>query len=73
MNILCVFVPVIYIMIELLLTKIQHTEKPVKVIIKDSFVVLFSSILATYVYDIFYPIQQQIEQIAPVFLDKAPF
>jgi hypothetical protein len=67
------FVAVCYIIIQYLLNKIQSGDKTMKIIIKDSFAVMISTIAACYIYDIFYRTKDSIDIIAPVFTDKAPF
>lgn len=67
------FVALSYIIIQYVLNKIQVGDKSLKMIIKDSFVVMISTIAACYIYDIFYPTKESMDIIAPVFTDKAPF
>lgn len=67
------FVALCYILIQYLLNKIQHGDKSLKLMIKDSFIVMIATISACYVYDIIYPSKESMEMIAPVFTDKAPF
>jgi hypothetical protein len=66
-------VAVCYIVIQYVLNKLQQGDKTLKVIIKDSFAVMISTIAACYIYDIIYPTKESMEIIAPVFTDKAPF
>ena len=62
-----------YICIQYILNKLQNGDKTMKVIVKDSFAVMIATIAACYLYDIVYPTKNQMEIIAPVFTDKAPF
>lgn len=75
MNIIIIslIVAVCYIIIHYLLNKMQQGDKTLKLIVKDSFVVMISTIGACYIYNIFYPSKGEMEIIAPVFTDKAPF
>ncbi len=73
MNLISVFVAISYIIIQYALNKLQHGDKSLKVIIKDSFVVGIAAIAACYIYDIFFPSKEILDSIAPVFMDKAPF
>jgi hypothetical protein len=71
--IISLIVAICYIAIQYLLNKMQHGDKSLKMIVKDSFAVMISTIAACYIYDIIYPSKESMEIIAPVFTDKAPF
>lgn len=71
--IISLIVATCYVIIQYILNKMQSGDKTLKVIIKDSFAVIMATIAACYIYDIFYPSNDSIEFIAPVFTDKAPF
>ena len=73
MNLISVFVAICYILIQYVLNKLQNGDKSLKMIIKDSFVVMIATITSAYIYDIFYPSKEVMDVIAPVFTDKAPF
>lgn len=71
--IISLFVSISYIIINMIFNKIQNNDIPIKIVVKDSFTVMISTIAACYVYDIFYPTSETLDKIAPVFTDKAPF
>jgi hypothetical protein len=66
-------VGICYVIIQYVLNKMQNGDKSIKIIVKDSFAVVLSTIAACYIYDIVYPSKGEMEIIAPVFTDKAPF
>jgi hypothetical protein len=71
--VISLIVAVCYIIFQYVLNKVQHGDKSLKMIVKDAFAVMISTIAACYIYDIIYPSKDSMEIIAPVFTDKAPF